>query len=259
MATEPPPRTTQDRYELQRATFDSRSARRRESRSEQQRKRSSSTERSYATAGSTLEAEGPVSKPRVISQRNGANHVNENSPESTQVNVKLESFNRVEAHPDVTFDRTVDVRPAVTHEEIRPHIHTIYEQRRTRSIHYHEHRTLIQPIIDQNPIVLPEQHWAQDHRTGEIFKIPNELGRQLDEKYGRNDEGRVTTEDDDIIKAMEKMGLETTKADAKQAEAEATGYEQTSSCRRATGESARDQAQPDLDCCKRAAVDHVQK
>ncbi|KAF5609582.1 hypothetical protein FPANT_95 [Fusarium pseudoanthophilum] len=77
------------------------------------------------------------------------------------------------------FDRTVHNQDPVVHEHIRPHVHTIYEPKRTRSIHYHEHRTLIQPIKDPNPTVLPEQHWLQDDKTGEIYRIPDELGKKL--------------------------------------------------------------------------------
>ncbi|PTB46184.1 hypothetical protein M441DRAFT_444749 [Trichoderma asperellum CBS 433.97] len=46
------------------------------------------------------------------------------------------------------MDRSVDHRPVVTQQEVKPHIHTVYEPKRTRSIHLHEHRTLIQPIVD---------------------------------------------------------------------------------------------------------------
>ncbi|KAF5560077.1 hypothetical protein FPHYL_6811 [Fusarium phyllophilum] len=77
------------------------------------------------------------------------------------------------------FDRTVHNQEPVVHEHIRPHVHTIYEPKRTRSIHYHEHRTLIQPIKDPNPTILPEQHWLQDDKTGEIYRIPDELGKKL--------------------------------------------------------------------------------
>ncbi|KAL4729247.1 hypothetical protein ACLX1H_003661 [Fusarium chlamydosporum] len=77
------------------------------------------------------------------------------------------------------FDRTVHNREPVVEEHIRPHIHTIYEPKRTLSIHEHEHRYLIQPIKDPNPTILPEQHWLQDDKTGEIYRIPDELGKQL--------------------------------------------------------------------------------
>ncbi|OBS19595.1 hypothetical protein FPOA_11320 [Fusarium poae] len=78
------------------------------------------------------------------------------------------------------FDRTVhEDREAVVHETVRPHVHTIYEPKRTLSIHHHEHRTLIQPIKDPNPTILPEQHWLQDDKTGEMYRIPDELGKQL--------------------------------------------------------------------------------
>ncbi|KAF5678000.1 hypothetical protein FCIRC_6601 [Fusarium circinatum] len=79
----------------------------------------------------------------------------------------------------IDFDRTVHNQDPVVHEHIRPHVHTIYEPKRTRSIHYHEHRTLIQPIKDPNPTILPEQHWLQDDKTGEIYRIPDELGKKL--------------------------------------------------------------------------------
>ncbi|KAH7167203.1 hypothetical protein DER46DRAFT_602062 [Fusarium sp. MPI-SDFR-AT-0072] len=77
------------------------------------------------------------------------------------------------------FDRTIHNREPVVHEHIRPHVHTIYKPKRTRSIHYHEHRTLIQPIKDPNPTILPEQHWLQDDKTGEIYRIPDALGKKL--------------------------------------------------------------------------------
>lgn len=51
-------------------------------------------------------------------------------------------------HHEVYIDHSVHARPAVIQQEIKPHIHTIYEPRRTRSIHVHEHRMLIQPIVD---------------------------------------------------------------------------------------------------------------
>lgn len=85
-------------------------------------------------------------------------------------------------YADVDFDHTVHEREAVTHETIKPHVHTIYEPKRTRSIHIHEHKEYIQPVIDPEPTILPAQHWAEDHRTGEVFKIPDELGRQLMEQ-----------------------------------------------------------------------------
>ncbi|KAF7562822.1 hypothetical protein G7046_g1321 [Stylonectria norvegica] len=92
------------------------------------------------------------------------------------------TFDAVYGHIDVDFDHTVHQEKAVTHEEIKPHVHTIIEPKRTRSYHYHEHNTIIQPIADPDPpTVLPAQHWAQHRITGEIFKIPDELGRQLTE------------------------------------------------------------------------------
>ncbi|KAF4991592.1 hypothetical protein FGRMN_7711 [Fusarium graminum] len=77
------------------------------------------------------------------------------------------------------FDRTVHNQEPVVEEHIRPHVHTIYEPKRTLSIHHHEHRTLIQPIKDPNPTILPDQHWLQDDKTGEIYRIPAELGKKL--------------------------------------------------------------------------------
>lgn len=85
----------------------------------------------------------------------------------------------VHTHHDIDFDHTIHNRSAVFHEDVSPHTHTIYEPQRTRSIHYHEHRTFFQPIIDPNPTIQPERHWAQDRATGQIFKIPDELGRSL--------------------------------------------------------------------------------
>ncbi|KAH7275782.1 hypothetical protein FSOLCH5_005496 [Fusarium solani] len=78
----------------------------------------------------------------------------------------------------VDIDHTVHPRTPVVHEQIKPHVHTIYEPKRTRSIHHHEHRTYIQPIADPDPTILPEQHWLQTE-TGEMYRIPDELGRKL--------------------------------------------------------------------------------
>ncbi|KAF4454119.1 hypothetical protein F53441_3305 [Fusarium austroafricanum] len=77
------------------------------------------------------------------------------------------------------FDRTIHNQEPVVQEHIYPHVHTIYEPKRTKSIHHHEHRTLIQPIKDPNPTILPEQHWLQDDKTGEIYRIHDELGKKL--------------------------------------------------------------------------------
>ncbi|KAF5669018.1 hypothetical protein FHETE_5110 [Fusarium heterosporum] len=79
----------------------------------------------------------------------------------------------------LNFDRTIHNQEPVVEEHIRPHVHTIYEPKRTLSIHHHEHRTLIQPIKDPNPTILPDQHWLQDDKTGEIYRIPAELGKKL--------------------------------------------------------------------------------
>ncbi|KAM0299775.1 hypothetical protein HYE67_005936 [Fusarium culmorum] len=77
------------------------------------------------------------------------------------------------------FDRTIHNQDPVVHESIRPHVHTIYEPKRTLSIHHHEHRRVIQPIKDPNPTILPDQHWLRDDTTGEFYRIPAELGKQL--------------------------------------------------------------------------------
>jgi hypothetical protein len=34
-------------------------------------------------------------------------------------------------------------------EHIRPHIHTIYQPMRERSIHVHEHRTTFVPVVEK--------------------------------------------------------------------------------------------------------------
>ncbi|KAM0349038.1 hypothetical protein ACHAPU_003973 [Fusarium lateritium] len=79
----------------------------------------------------------------------------------------------------LSFNRTIHNQEPVVEEHIRPHVHTIYEPKRTVEIHQHEHRTLIQPIQDPNPTILPDQHWLQDDKTGEIYMIPEELGKKL--------------------------------------------------------------------------------
>lgn len=127
-----------------------------------------------------------------------------NTSRQVPVDIKTE-FDRVQEQPDIYFDHVTHMRNEVTHEEIKPHLHTIYEPQRTVSYHYHEHRTVIQPIIDPEPKVLPEQHWAQDHRTGEIFKIPDELGRKLDETYGRGEARLVMAEDGGVVSAIGRL------------------------------------------------------
>ncbi|KAI1066000.1 hypothetical protein LB507_000887 [Fusarium sp. FIESC RH6] len=78
------------------------------------------------------------------------------------------------------FDRTVHTdRDPVVHEIQKKHVHEIQQVQRQVSYHTHEHRTLIQPIKDPNPTILPEQHWLQDDKTGEIYRIPDELGKQM--------------------------------------------------------------------------------
>ena len=74
---------------------------------------------------------------------------------------------------DADWDYTLHTRPPVIQQEVRPHVHTIYQPRRTRSIHYHEHRYIYQPIIDTGQHHLPEQHWVQDETTGRVFPITN--------------------------------------------------------------------------------------
>ncbi|CRK42782.1 hypothetical protein BN1708_008871 [Verticillium longisporum] len=228
METESWPRTTRDRYELQRANFEPRSARRRGSKSGQTSGQTTPSNRSSMTTAPRIRSESPELKLRTSSEGTGPNthDVGKGRIDTTGVNIEPEKLDRVKTHPDVYFDHTVITRQPVTHEEIRPHVHTIYEQRRTRSIHYHEHRTLIQPIIDPDPIVLPEQHWAQDHRTGEIFKIPDALGRQLDEQYGRSSPQHAEVDDGELIKAMGKMGLETSHADPEKIKPDWAGFEE---------------------------------
>lgn len=92
---------------------------------------------------------------------------------------EVTDFDAAKPHKEIYFDHEVHHRNAAINEEIKPHFHTIYEPKRTRSIHYHEHRQVIQPISDPNPIVRPAAHWAEDHKTGEIFKIPDALGEQV--------------------------------------------------------------------------------
>lgn len=51
---------------------------------------------------------------------------------------------------EVHVDHTIHYRPPITHEVIRPQVHTIYEPRRVRSIHLHERTNVIQPILDRS-------------------------------------------------------------------------------------------------------------
>ncbi|KAI9151496.1 hypothetical protein HJFPF1_08700 [Paramyrothecium foliicola] len=60
-------------------------------------------------------------------------------------------YHELHNEPEEDVDYTLDTRKPVTHEVIKPHVHTIYEPRRTRSIHFEEHRYYIQPILDPNP------------------------------------------------------------------------------------------------------------
>ncbi|KAK7223223.1 hypothetical protein V2G26_011226 [Clonostachys chloroleuca] len=70
-----------------------------------------------------------------------------------------------------TVDKTVHHRRPVVHEQIKPQKQTIIQPQRIRSAHIEEHRTLIQPIIDPNPVVLPAQHWMMDSSTGALHKV----------------------------------------------------------------------------------------
>ncbi|KAK2593079.1 hypothetical protein QQS21_009209 [Conoideocrella luteorostrata] len=47
-------------------------------------------------------------------------------------------------------DYTIHNRTPVIEENIYPHVHTVYEPRRTRSIHFHEHFLHLQPIVDSH-------------------------------------------------------------------------------------------------------------
>ncbi|UNI22940.1 hypothetical protein JDV02_008783 [Purpureocillium takamizusanense] len=76
-------------------------------------------------------------------------------------------------------DVTTHVRPAVVEEHIRPHVHTIYEPTRTRSIHIHEHKYLIQPIKDPQPTTIQEQHWLWDPNGGQMQRISLDVGQRL--------------------------------------------------------------------------------
>lgn len=82
-------------------------------------------------------------------------------------------------NPNVTIDHTVHNMPVITQEEIHPQVHTIYEVQRTRSIHFHDYTTTIEPIADPKPTILPTQHWAQDSDTGQIYRISDEQGRRM--------------------------------------------------------------------------------
>lgn len=46
-------------------------------------------------------------------------------------------------------DYTTHGRDPVVHDNIFPQVHTIYQPRRVRSIHLHEHKFYIQPITRQ--------------------------------------------------------------------------------------------------------------
>lgn len=63
-------------------------------------------------------------------------------------NAKIPSSLRLGVGDDVEY--TMHQRPAITHEEIFPHTHTIYQPSHTYSIHIHEHRTLFQPIVEKD-------------------------------------------------------------------------------------------------------------
>lgn len=94
------------------------------------------------------------------------------------------------------YDLTTHIRPAVVEEHIRPHVHTIYEPRHTRSLHFHEHRTWIQPIIDPEPRILPDQHWLWDHRTGQLLRISQDVGQRLMSSVNCYDTTKVARSDE---------------------------------------------------------------
>ena len=71
-----------------------------------------------------------------------------NKPQERGPDIGLERGSESHGDAAVDVDYTLDSRKPVTHETIHPHVHTIYEPRRTRSIHYEEHHYYIQPIID---------------------------------------------------------------------------------------------------------------
>lgn len=56
-----------------------------------------------------------------------------------------------------TVDYTTHMNPAVVQEHVMPHVHTIHHIQRSRSIHFHEHRYRIQPIIDTRDTVQSAQ------------------------------------------------------------------------------------------------------
>lgn len=51
------------------------------------------------------------------------------------------------------WDHAIHSNPPIVHEEVKPHVHTVYEPHRTRTIHFHEHRYIYQPVIDPTPYV----------------------------------------------------------------------------------------------------------
>ncbi|KAL6923402.1 hypothetical protein ACHAPO_001568 [Fusarium lateritium] len=135
-----------------------------------------------------LSQESDVNLEANTSQEAKAKHnleaIHSRDAEFDRINEEVQASTNGEANfhlqNSLDFDRTVHQdREPVVQETIKPHVHTIYEPKRTLSIHHHEHRTLIQPIKDPNPTILPEQHWLQDDKTGEIYRIPDELGKQL--------------------------------------------------------------------------------
>lgn len=72
-----------------------------------------------------------------------------------EANGPTEAQHGMSSKPTTTIPATVDqvahVEPAIVEEQIRPHVHTEFQVQRTRSIHIHEHRTIIQPIIEKAP------------------------------------------------------------------------------------------------------------
>ncbi|RGP77612.1 hypothetical protein FLONG3_4185 [Fusarium longipes] len=130
---------------------------------------------------SDVNLESNTSQEANINQNLEAIHARD--AEFDRINEQVQTSTNGEANfhleNSLEFDRTIHNREPVVQEHIRPHVHTIYEPKRTVEIHRHEHRTLIQPIKDPNPTILPTQHWLQDDKTGELYRIPDELGKQL--------------------------------------------------------------------------------
>ncbi|KKY29136.1 hypothetical protein UCRPC4_g00168 [Phaeomoniella chlamydospora] len=123
----------------------------------------------------------------------------ETESQSTSSETQPQSPKSALLSPNTENNHTTSItshhRPAVTHATMHPKTHTIYEPHRTRSFHVHEHRTVIQPIIDPEPKILPEKHYIRDEKTGKIWRIGTEEGKMLEQKLGSKSkrvEERVT-------------------------------------------------------------------